>query len=137
MKNKDIIKNMFLALTATVILLSLTTPAIGIDNPTEPFQKAKALALLKGDATESRSGKIYILTIEQWGLIIYNTGKEDIWLRKGTSEENAGIGYRAGSGKYFVSRKKKGSEEEVTTTNWSAATKIAYKYLQEIETGER
>ena len=137
MKNKDIIKKIFLSLTATVILLSLITPALGIDNPTEPFQKAKALALLKGDVMESGSGKIYILTIEHWGLIIYHTGKEDIYLSKGTPEENVGIGYRAGSGMYFISRKTKGNETEIKSTNWSAATKIANKYLQEIETGER
>ena len=133
MKNKGVTNKMFLPLTVAVILLALITPAIGIDHPVEPFQKAKAMALLEGRVIERENGKMYVLTIEGWGTITYSSWTESIMLWKGTPNNNVGVIYYGKSSKYSVSRRIEGSESETTNVDWSVAMDIAYKYLQEIE----
>jgi len=134
MKDKGIIKKMFLSLTLAVILLALITPAIGIDRPVEPFQKAKAMALMEGEVTESKEhGKQYILEIKGWGAIVYIPGIESIMLAKGTSSGASSVHYHGGLGKYFVYRSIEGSKPEATTVDWPVAMDIANRYLREIE----
>ena len=130
MKNRGII----LSLAVAVILLALITPAIGIDHPVEPFQKAKAMALTEGRLTESEKyGKRYILTIEGWGTIIYSSGDETIMLTKGTPNDYAVVEYYGKTGKYHVSRRAKGSKPEITDVDRSVAMEMANRYLREIE----
>ena len=130
MKNKDIIKKMFLTLTGIVILLSLMTPAIGVDRPVEPFRKATALAIKEGTIVESRSGNLYTLTIAGWGVISYTSGDEEyIVLKRGILKEDI-IGYYGKYNLYFVIRE---NEPEPMFVDSSVAADMANKYLREIE----
>ena len=130
MKNKDVIKKMFLTLTGTVILLSLITSAIGADHPVEPFQKAKGMALKEGTEMESTSGNLYILRIEGWGVISYTGGDEDyIVLKRGILKEDI-VGYYGKYNLYFVIRE---NDQEPMFVDSSVAADMANKYLREIE----
>ena len=127
MKNKGIMR----PLAVAVISLALITPASGIDHPVEPFQKAKAMALIEGRLTGN--GGNYILIIEGWGAIIYTAKDESIILTKGTPNDNAGVAYYGKDNKYHVSRRVDGGDPEIAIVDWSVAMDIANKYLQEIE----
>jgi len=144
MNNRGVTNKMVLSLAVAVILLALITPAIGIDHPVEPFEKARAMALMEGNVAAARYGSKYILPIEEWGEIVYTTRValgaargESILLMKGSPDNYAGVGFGFGFGipnKYYVSRKVERSEPEITDVDWGIAMEIANKYLQEIET---
>ncbi len=136
MKNQDIIRKAFLSLTGVAILFSLITPAIGVECPAEPFQKAVVLALTEGMINESKGKKAYILVIEGWGAIVYNSEKEDISLIKGTPKDYVGVFYRGESCRYHVAHRIDGRETEKKIVDWSVATEIADKYLQEIKAAQ-
>jgi hypothetical protein len=121
------------ALIIAVVLLGLVSPVMGIDHPVEPFQKAKALALMEGVAREGKSGKIYILRVEGWGSVAYIPESESIMLTKGTPSDNSGVSYDGRFGKYSVSRRINEGKPEITGVDWSVAMDIAYKYLREID----
>ncbi len=133
MKNKDIIKRAALSLTGAAILFSLITPAIGIECPAEPFQKAMVMALMEGVINESRGKKAYILIREGWGAIVYNSEKEDISLIKGTLKDYVGVFYRGESCRYHVTHRIEGRKTEKKIVDWSVAMEIADKYLREIK----
>ena len=130
MKNKGVIKKMVLALTGTVMLFSLATSAIGLENPVDPFQKAKAMALKEGIVTESRSGKLYTLRIEGWGVISYTAGDEDyVSLKRGILKQDV-VGYYGRKKVYFIIRE---TEREPEFVGSSEAMDRANAYLGEIE----
>ncbi len=85
--------------TIAVILLALITPAIGIDHPVEPFEKAKAMVLMEGRISEKNT---YMPEIEGWGAIIYTPGDGSIPLVKGTLNDNAGVVYYGESREHFL-----------------------------------
>ena len=126
-------RKLITTLIMAVVLFGLVSPVMGIDHPVEPFQKAKALALMEGVPREGKSGKMYILMIGGWGSIIYVTERESIMLTKGTPSDHSGVQYDGQYGKYSVSRVIKGGKPEMTIVDWSVAMDIAYKYLREIE----
>ncbi len=130
MKNKGFIKKIFLSLTGAAILLSLSTSAIGLDPPVDPFEKAKAMALKEGTVTESRSGKLYTLRIEGWGVISYTAGDEDyVSLKRGIIKEDV-VGYYGRKKVYFIIRE---TDREPAFVDSSEAMDRANAYLGEIE----
>ena len=130
MKNKGIIKKIVLALTGTVLLLSVATSAVGLEPAVDPFQKAKAMALKEGTVTESRSGKLYTLRIEGWGVISYTAGDEDyVSLKRGIIKEDV-VGYYGRKNVYFIIRE---AEREPAFVDSSEAKDRANAYLREIE----
>jgi len=127
------VKKLTATLLMAVVLFGLASPAMGIDHPVEPFQKAKALALREGVPEDGKSGRMYIWMIEGWGTIIYVTERESIMLNKGTLIDNSQVMYDGKYGNYSVSRVIKGGKPEMTIVDWSVAMDIANKYLREIE----
>jgi hypothetical protein len=131
---RERVKKLITRLVMGIVLFGLITPVMGIDHPVEPFQKAKAMALMEGKVIESEKyGKGYILVIRGWGAISYYPRPEVIFLTKGTPSNNSGLCYR--EGKYSVIRVIDGGKPEITFLDWSVAMDIAYKYLREIEAG--
>jgi hypothetical protein len=127
------VKKLVPTLIMAVALLGLASPIIGVSDPADPFQKAKALALVEGRPYEGKSDKMSIVVIKGWGAIIYAPGKEVIMLTKGTPSDNSQIAYDEKQGKYVVSRVIKGGKPEMTFVDRPEAMDIANKYLREIE----
>jgi hypothetical protein len=121
-------------LITSMVFFGLIPLAMGIDHPVEPFQKAKALALMEGKPYDGKTGKMYILVIKGWGMIAYKPEGESIILSKGTQTDNSSISYTGKLMRYYVGRDIKGSKPENTNVEWSVAWEIAEKYLREIET---
>jgi len=130
---REQMKKLITTLVMAVGLFGLISPTMGIDHPVEPFQKAKAMALMEGVRQEGKFGKMYILTIREWGAIIYVPEVESIMLTKGSSSNNSSVDYSGKHGKYSVSRRIEGGKPELTSVDWSVAMDIAYRYLREIE----
>jgi hypothetical protein len=136
---REQVKRPIKTLMVVVLLFGLVSPVMGIGHPVEPFQKAKALALMEGIPREKgeKNDKMYILVIKGWGSIVYTPAtipeKESIMLNKGTPSDNSGVGYDGRFGKYSVSRRIEGGKPEITGVDWSVAMDIAYEYLREIE----
>ncbi len=126
-------KKLITTLTLVAVLLCLVSPVMGIDHPVEPFQRAKALALMEGDLREDETGKVYILLIEGWGAIMCGIESEDITLYKGTPGDHSGVSYDGKHREYRVSRVIKRGKPEIMFIDSSVAMDIAYKYLREIE----
>jgi hypothetical protein len=130
MMNKGVVKKIVLALTGAVLLLSLAASAIGLDPAVDPFQKAKAMAMKEGTVTESRSGKLYTLRIEGWGVISYTEGDEDyVSLKRGILKEDV-VGYYGRKNVYFIIRE---TDREPAFVDASEARDRANAYLHEIE----
>lgn len=120
-----------LLLTAAV-LFGLSSPTLGVDHPIEPFQKAKALALMEGSPKETENGKLYTLIVEGWGAITYAPKDEFIFLVKGSPNDYSAIAY-LGKSRQYISRKVQGEEVEKRVIDWPVAMDLANKYLREIE----
>ncbi len=125
-------RKLILILLMIMVFFGLISPIMGIDHPVEPFQKAKALALMEGGPKETENGKLYILIIEGWGAISYASYDESIFLLKGSANDYSAIAY-LGRSRQYISRKVQGDEVKKRVIDWPVAMDLANKYLREIE----
>ena len=130
----DQMKKLITRLVMTIIFFGLITPVMGIDQPVEPFQKARAMALTDGKVIESENdGKRYVLLIKEWGAIIYYASRESVMLVKGPPGDSSSVSYDGKNGQYSVSQVKQGGKPGVTIVDWPEAMDVANEYLREIE----
>ncbi len=125
-------RKLVLILLMVMVFFGLVSPIIGIDHPVEPFQKARALALMEGSPKETKNGKLYTLIIEGWGAITYAPNDESIFLLKGSPNDYSALAY-LGNSRQYISRKVQGDEVQKRVIDWPVAMDLANKYLREIE----
>jgi hypothetical protein len=129
-KKEDIMKKTMVVMVMVILLVSIyANLSLALDEPSRWFQKAKAIALTKGEKVGDKFGECWIYS-NQKGAVLYNPKYARTVIVVGSPKNGRGVGYQDSKG-YYAIRKIDG-KDEITEIDWSTAYELAREYIYEL-----